>query len=117
MSTYISYALVINVINIITSKQLVSIEMLMHFCAYLFVIHHPLYVQTNKVESYPFTVYGSLNIENAVVVGTRKHFEVTNVYKLFLSYRKCVVAVGLGNNCETVITILFWSHDNCKRTF
>ena len=70
-------------LTLLPANNFVSIEMLMHFCAYLFVIHHPLYVQTNKVESYPFTVYGSLNIENGVVVGTRKHFEVTNVYKLF----------------------------------
>ena len=27
-----------------------------------------------------------IHIENAIVIGTRKHFEVTNMYKLFLSY-------------------------------
>ena len=26
-----------------------------------------------------------IHVENAVVIGTRKHFEVTNMYKLFLS--------------------------------
>ena len=34
------------------------------------------------------TIYSILyyiHVESAVVIGTRKHFEVTNMYKLFLS--------------------------------
>ena len=36
----------------------------------------------------------AIRVESAVVIGTKKHFEVTNLYKLFLSYRKCTVAAA-----------------------
>ena len=32
-------------------------------------------------------------VESVVVIGTRKHFEVTNMYKLFC-HRKCTVAAA-----------------------
>ena len=33
----------------------------------------------------PGNFHITIHVENAIVIGTRNHFEVTNMYKLFLS--------------------------------
>ena len=44
-------------------------------------------------------------IENAIVIATRKHFEVTNMYKLFC-HRKCTVAAAYNLSVHVLQRIM-----------
>ena len=39
----------------------------------------------DEIPMYIPAYYNELHVESAVVIGTRKYLEVTNMYKLFLS--------------------------------